>query len=99
MTQVKTLFIIDDATEIKAIAIKPDGSPVWKAAGFGTEFYVLFIELNSSGRCSYDPYEWRNRTMFVAHQTLIDHWDNYADGDRLDVRPYLATYIKEGLFA
>jgi hypothetical protein len=39
------------------------------------------------GLATYDPYGWRNsaRTMPVAHQYIIEHWNELTSGDVIDV--------------
>lgn len=91
----KSLMIIDDATEMPVFAVRTstawpqsDGAQaVWKRAGYGVATtYVLLVDLQSD-ECHSDPYAWNaGRTMRLAHQELLARWDDYVDGDRLDVR-------------
>jgi hypothetical protein len=95
--EVKRLFILDNSTEIKAIALRPTTSfsPVMYAAGFDTPNYpyVFLIDLAADVIHS-DPYRWyKDRTLFHAHSILLDHWDSYSDNGRLDVRDHPA-YLK-----
>lgn len=102
MILTKTVTIIDDATSISALLVKPltataqqPLSPsvvaIWERAGFPEQHahtYVLLIDLNSS-EAHWDSYEWSERsgrTMRLAHRTLIEDWNAVEDGGTLDVR-------------
>jgi hypothetical protein len=39
------------------------------------------------GRCTYDPYGWpaTSRTMRLAHQHILDHFDDLESGAVVDV--------------
>ena len=90
----KVLEIRDKGTFIPMLAIKlsPHGndSARWllAKAGYGIaqeeqETYILLAQLNGgNGRITCDPYDWGQnpRTYFVAHQWVIEHWDELTDG-------------------
>ena len=94
--ETKLLMIVDDATEMPAMASRRIAN-VWDAgpeevmarAGFGHGIqqleYVWFAPLHGN-TISSDPYTWGTRTRMAAHLELLDHWDQYKSGDRLDVR-------------
>ena len=47
---------------------------------------VILTRLDGSGKATNDPYEWGGRTYPVAHNYIIDHWAELADGDVVDVQ-------------
>jgi len=46
---------------------------------------VVLTRLDGSGKATNDPYEWGGRTWPNAHNWIIEHWDELADGDVVDV--------------
>jgi hypothetical protein len=46
---------------------------------------VIITRLNGSGKATNDPYEWGDRTFKVAHNYIIEHWNELKDGDVIDV--------------
>lgn len=50
----------------------------------GSSTYVLLAPL-SGGRCEHDPYSWGGRTYPVAHQYIVNHWDELVSGQVIDV--------------
>lgn len=60
-------------------------------AGFGVDpdeqgRYILLVDVRGgSGRAHCDPCEWGGRTFPVAHQWLIEHWDEFESGGVVDV--------------
>ena len=95
--QHKFLEVRDKGTFMKMLAIKfTDLSEIESfivaAAGYGRTSddhasYVILLNLSGpSLQANYDPYEWNNtRTVRVAHQHVIDHWDEITSGDVIDV--------------
>ena len=49
--------------------------------------FVLLVSLTSY-KAAYDPYEWGTtaRTMYFAHQHLIDNWEDVESGGVVDVQ-------------
>lgn len=47
---------------------------------------VILTRLSGDGQATNDPYSWTgSRTFPVAHNYIIDHWDELKDGDVVDV--------------
>lgn len=46
---------------------------------------ILFCRMDGSGKVTNDPYDWGDRTYQVAHNYVIDHWNELKDGDVIDV--------------
>jgi len=93
----KTIEVRDKATFIPMIAIRLD--PITRAdryllarAGYGLtpadqEKYVLLARIGGGGgTIHYDPSDWPSaRTFQVAHQWIIDHFDEIESGAVVDV--------------
>lgn len=49
---------------------------------------ILLTRLSGDGQATNDPYSWKcgARTFPVAHQWIINHWDEIKDGDVIDVQ-------------
>ena len=48
---------------------------------------IAITHLRAGGdKCSNDPYYWGGRTYPVAHNYIIEHWDELRDGDVIDVQ-------------
>ena len=48
---------------------------------------IAITHLSADGhKCSNDPYYWGGRTYPVAHNYIIEHWDELKDGDVIDVQ-------------
>ena len=84
---IKQFEIRDDGTFIPAIAIQVIGADGYllRRAGYGATPCVILTNL-STMQCNYDPYDWPNRTMGVAHKAILDAWDQWQDGDVVDVQ-------------
>ena len=88
--EVKLFEVRDRATHIPVMAtrvmasVRPEDYPL-RRAGFSVgEFYVLLTKL-AGETTHYDPYDWRcGRTLAVAHDHIIQFWDDLASGDVLD---------------
>jgi len=47
---------------------------------------ILLTKLTADGSPAWnDPYGWGGRTFPVAHNYIIEHWDELRDGDVVDV--------------
>jgi hypothetical protein len=86
----KILELRDEGTFIPALAIKVSGEDGYLArrAGYGGPC-VLFGHLNG-GEFRYDPHSWNSnkygtRTWQVAHQYVIQHFDELKNGEVVDV--------------
>lgn len=91
----KLFEVRDSGTFIPMIAIKL--SPQNEAeryllarAGFGRSVedhlkYVLFSSL-TGGEMTSDPYNWPNRTRQVAHNFIIEHFDELENGQVIDIQ-------------
>ena len=91
----KALEIRDERTFIPALAV--DMNPSLNDDG---QFYllrrcgypcngepnILLTALAADGTKAWnDPYAWGGRTYPVAHEYIIEHWDELRDGDVVDV--------------
>lgn len=48
---------------------------------------IAITHLSADGhKCSNDPYYWGGRTYPVAHDYIIEHWNELRDGDVIDVQ-------------
>lgn len=46
---------------------------------------IVLFRMNGDGYAYSDPYSWGGRTMQMAHQHILEHFDELADGDVIDV--------------
>jgi hypothetical protein len=92
----KTVEIRDVATFIPALAIRLDPATerdryLLARAGYPrepqrqAEFIVLMRLAGGNGQATCDPYDWTNRTMHVAHQWLLEHFEEIESGAVVDV--------------
>ena len=88
----KALEIRDVGTFIPALAvdINPDNDAqryLMRRCGYPCDGQpnVIVTWLDGGGQASNDPYSWGGRTWPVAHNYIIEHWDELADGDVVDV--------------
>lgn len=92
----KTVEIRDAATFIPALAIAlhPDTEQdryLFGRAGYGTtparqgEYVILVRIAGGNGQATCDPYDWDTRTMQIAHDWLICHFDEIESGAVVDV--------------
>jgi hypothetical protein len=60
-----------------------------RRAGYGfDEPCVMLVRMDANGQvrqASYDPYGWGERTFPVAHNYIIDHFDELESGAVIDV--------------
>jgi len=89
----KTLEIRDAATFIAALAIdiNPDSERqryLMRRCGYPCdgEPNVILTRLDGNGKATNDPYAWGGRTWPVAHNYIIEHWNELNDGDVVDVQ-------------
>lgn len=48
---------------------------------------IAITHLSADGhKCSNDPYYWGGRTYPIAHNYIIEHWNELRDGDVIDVQ-------------
>jgi hypothetical protein len=91
--EVKCLEIRDEGTFIPVICVRPvpqneaqryllrrDGY-----TGGENEHCIIMIDAQCDG-CSYDPFDWPNRTKHVAHDFIRHNWSKLKDGDVVDVQ-------------
>ena len=88
----KALEIRDEATFIPALAvdINPDNDEqryLMRRCGYPCDGRpnVILTALGGYGKATNDPHEWGVRTYPVAHNYIIEHWDELHDGDVVDV--------------
>lgn len=88
----KALEIRDEGTFIPMLAV--DMNPTEEAqryllrrCGYACDGRpnVILTRLSGDGEASNDPYQWGGRTFPVAHNYIIEHWDELRDGDVVDV--------------
>lgn len=93
--QTKLLEIRDKRTFIPVLAISIDAGDGYLArrAGFGSSRCIQLVHF-SSGRSSWDPYEWADRTMENAHLYIQANWDELKDHDVMDVEFILGEMSK-----
>lgn len=53
--------------------------------GLGTNLVIFGYLEGKKAPCTYDPYDWGDRTKRVAHQYITEHWNDLKDGDVIDV--------------
>lgn len=100
MLPCKTFEVRDAATFIPCVGILCDpGGPNSEAAltdddsyllgraGYRTRRCVIFTRLDGHGsnKAPYDPVDWPNRTMRIAHEWVLDNWDRLESGSVVDV--------------
>lgn len=84
--EIKLFEVRDSATFIPVIGITISGADGYLArrAGFGSR--CIYLIHMTSNHCTYDPYDWGNRTMRVAHEHIEAEWDTLQSGDVIDVQ-------------
>ena len=95
MIESKVLEIRDAATRIDALAIRMKGcNPIqqfyFRCCGYPEDGTSIMLMVLYTGKATNDPYEWESlglgpRTMPVAHDWIINHFDELKDGDVVDV--------------
>lgn len=93
-TETKLFEVRDDGTTIPCLAVQIEATNdaseyVLRRGGFGVgTTYVLLTNLNDY-KTSYDPYDWRGRTMHNAHLAIERNWDAWPSGSVVDVQHIL----------
>lgn len=91
--KIKVFEIRDEGTFIAALAVdmnapEKDQHYLLRRCGYPIDGRpnILLTRLDGSGgRASNDPYYWGDRTWAVAHNHIIDNWEQLRDGDVVDV--------------
>lgn len=95
--QAKALEIRDEGTFIACLAV--DMNPGFGAASYEEQRWllrrcgypcdgrpnVIVTRLDGNGQATNDPYAWEGRTWPVAHNYIIENWEDLKDGDVVDV--------------
>ena len=88
----KALEIRDEGTFIAALAVNMEAVNgeqryLLRRCGYALDGRpnVIVTRLDGNGKATNDPYAWGGRTWPVAHLYIIEHWDELADGDVVDV--------------
>ena len=91
--EIKCLEIRDANTFIPVMCIRP--VPENKAqryllrrdgySGDAAERCIVVIKAQCRG-VAYDAYDWRDRTMHVAHDYIEKNWGDLVDGEVIDVQ-------------
>jgi hypothetical protein len=95
--QTKVLEIRDEGTHIPALAIKmlaDNSTQAWYIhgrCGYPKDGSSIMLMMLDDGKATNDPYEWPSlgmgsRTMGNAHNWILEHFDELADGDVVDVQ-------------
>lgn len=91
--ETKVLEIRDEGTFIAALAVNMNSTReteryLLRRCGYPNDGRpnILLTRLSANGTPAWnDPYAWGGRTFPVAHQYIIEHWDDLTDGDVVDV--------------
>jgi hypothetical protein len=88
----KALELRDDGTFIPLLAvdINPENDKqryLMRRVGYACDGRpnIIITRLAGEGGASNDPYAWGGRTFPVAHDYIIEHWNELEDGDVVDV--------------
>lgn len=107
----KALEVRDEGTFIPVLAVdmNPDNDAqryLLRRCGYACagEPNIIVTRLSGEGQATNDPYSWSSsaRTFPVAHNYIIDHWEELNDGDVVDVefilgeKPTKKTSEREG---
>ena len=106
---IKTLEVRDRGTFIPVLCVDMNPSPgesearryLLRRCGYPCDGRpnVLLTRLDGDGQATNDPYGWTGsaRTIPQAHNYIIEHWNEIADGDVVDVEFILGntTTVKE----
>jgi hypothetical protein len=84
--QIKLLEIRDEGTFISAFAfqISREDGYLARRAGYGAP--LIMLGRLHGGECMYDPCNWSGRTLPLAHEWIMHHWDEIKDHDVVDVQ-------------
>lgn len=99
----KLFEVIDKETLIPVIAIKPIAMNevenfLIARAGFShdiriQENYVILVHIRDN-KATYNPYDWKGRTMVEAHKYIIKNFDILENCEVLDIE-YIVGETKE----
>ena len=88
----KALEIRDEGTFIAALAVDMNAGNaqqlyLLRRCGYPCdgEPNIILTRLDGDGHATNDPYSWGGRTWPVAHNYIIEHWNDLKDGDVVDV--------------
>jgi hypothetical protein len=89
----KVLELRDEGTFIAILAVdmnveRPEERYLLRRCGYPCDGRpnILITHLAADGRPAWnDPYGWGGRTYPVAHNWIIEHWNEISDGDVIDV--------------
>jgi hypothetical protein len=95
---IKTLEVRDSGTNISVMAIQMLGSNsiqryfIHDRTGHPKDGSSIVVMCLDGKEATNDPYEWSDhrlnmgpRTLPVAHNYIIEHWEHLSDGDVVDV--------------
>jgi hypothetical protein len=90
MLEIKMFEIRDDATTISAFATKMVSTDekekfLLRHAGYSNEVPCILLTHIGYHKCSYDPFDWGNRTMHEAHKYILENFNKLESGDIIDV--------------
>jgi hypothetical protein len=99
--EVKLIEVRDSGTLIVALCV--DMNPENDAQRYYLRRYgypcdgapnVVVTHANANGDpATNDPYSWKSRTWGVAHNHIIEHWDELDDGSVVDVEFILGNSL------
>lgn len=99
MIESKVLEIRDEGTFIGALAIRMLGVNLiqhyyLRRCGYPADGSSIMLMMLADGKATNDPYSWGElrmgpRTLPVAHNWIIDHYEDLKDGDVIDVQVIL----------
>lgn len=88
----KLFEVRDEMTFIAVLTVQMDldepesNAYLLRRAGYGSgKLCVLLTRLNG-GKAFYDPYDWDNRTMQVAHKHIEENFSKLETGAVIDVQ-------------
>jgi hypothetical protein len=84
---VKLIEIPDRATFVPAMAMRVTGTGDWllRRAGYSLDGAPIILMRLTDCDGHYDPYHWASRTMQAAHVWLLEHFEEVATSDVVDV--------------
>src|SRR5258708_7955456 len=88
--RIKYFEVRDVGTFIPVMAVRvdthdrDDGHWLLRRAGYRDAVYYFVFHLQTNMSQS-DPYAWGDPTMRRAHLAIAKQWDEFADGDVVDV--------------
>lgn len=99
MLENKMFEIRDKATTISAFAIKMVSTDeierfLLRRAGYSNEVPCILLTHIGDHRCTYDPFNWGNRTMHEAHKYILENFDKLESGDVIDIELILGETDK-----